>query len=63
MSTVDEKMYRLIGVFLSVSKIFEQVIVHQPSGFFDSKFPPLPSGFRKRCSCQNAVLSLLRNVR
>ena len=51
-STVDKKNYRPISVLPSVSKIFEKVIVHQLSSFFESKFSPLLSGFRKKYSCQ-----------
>ncbi len=50
-----QKNYRPISVLPSVSKIFEKVIVHQLSSFFDSKFSPLLPGFRNTYSCQDVL--------
>ncbi len=60
---MDKKNYRPISVLPSVSKIFEKVIVHQLNGFFESKFAPLLSGFRKKYSCQDVVLNFVEKCK
>ena len=51
--------YRLVNVFSHASKIFERIVFNQINLFFEEKFSPQLTGFRKNHSTQNALLNMI----
>ena len=50
---------RHVSVLSHASKIFERVAFNQTNLFFESKFSPQLTGFRKNHSTQNALLNMI----
>ena len=53
--------YRPISILPLLSKVFERVFYNQLEIFFENKFSKFLCGFRKRHSCQHALISLLKS--
>ena len=53
-----KKILALLVFPSHASKIFKRIVLSQKNLFFNSKFSPLLTGFRKNHSTQNAVLNM-----
>ena len=56
---LNKENYRLFSVFPHASKIFERIVFNQMNIFFESRFSPVLTGFRKNHSTQNALLNMI----
>ena len=56
---LSKENYRHVSVLSHASKIFERAVFNQINLFFESKFSPQLTGFRKNRSTQNALLSMI----
>ena len=59
---LNKENYHPVSVLSHASKIFER-IVNQMNLFFESKFSPQLTGFRKNHSTQNALLNMIEKWR
>ncbi len=55
--------YRPVSILTASSKIFECIMCDQMTEFFATKMSPTLSGFRKKYSCENVLLSCVENWR
>ena len=53
--------YRPISILPLLSKVFEKVLANQLEDFFETRFSKFLCGFRKRHSCQHALINLLKS--
>ena len=60
---LEKGNYRPISLLPILAKIFEKVLAHQITPFFDSVLSPHLSAFRRGYSCQDALLGLLESWR
>ena len=56
---LNKENYRPVSVLSHASKIFERIVFNQMNLFFESKFSPQLTGFRKNHSTQNALLNMI----
>ena len=56
---LNKENYRPVSVLSHASKIFERIVFNQMNLFFESKFSPQLTGFRKNYSTQNALLNMI----
>ena len=56
---LNKENYRPVSVLSHASKIFERIVFNQMNLFFESKFSPQLTGFRKNHSTQNAFLNMI----
>ena len=57
---LNKENYRPVSVLFHASKIFERIVFNQMNLFFESKFSPQLTGFRKKETTQNALLYMIR---
>ncbi len=62
-NSMDVCNYRPVSVLPSMSKIFESVIIDQLSSYFDNKFNPCVSGFRKGYSCETVLVHMIESIK
>ena len=60
---LNKENYRPVNVLSHASKIFERIVFNQTNLFFESKFSPQLTGFRKNHSTQNALLNMIEKWR
>ena len=60
---LNKANYRPVSTLPCMSKIFEGVLVKQLSMYFEMKFSPHLSGFRKEFSCQSVLLNYVENCK
>ena len=60
---LNKENYRPVSVVSHASKIFERIVFNQMNLFFESKFSPQLTGFRKNHSTQNALLNMIEKWR
>ena len=60
---LNKENYRPVSVLSHASKIFERIVFDQMNFFFESKFSPQLTGFRKNHSTQNALLNMIEKWR
>ena len=60
---LSKENYRPVSVLSHASKIFERIVFNQMNLFFESKFSPQLTGFRKNHSTQNALLNMIEKWR
>ena len=60
---LNKENYRPVSVLSHASKIFERIVFNQMNLFFESKFSPQLTGFRKNHSTQNALLNMIEKWR
>ena len=53
--------YRPVSILTSLSKVFESAFCNQLYGFFDIILSKLLSGFRKKYSCQTALIRMIES--
>ena len=58
---LKKENYRPVSVLFHATKIFERIVFNQINLFFESKFSPQLTGFRKNHSTQNALLNMIEN--
>ena len=56
---LSKENYRHVSVLSHASKIFERIVFNQMNLFFESKFSPQLTGFRKNHSTQSALLNMI----
>ena len=56
---LNKENYRPVSVFPHASKIFERIVFNHMNIFFESRFSPVLTGFRKNHSTQNALLNMI----
>ena len=56
---LNKENYGPVSVLSHASKIFERIVFNQMNLFFESKFSPQLTGFRKNHSTQNALLNMI----
>ena len=60
---LSKENYRPVSVLSNASKKFEKDIFNQMNLFFESKFSPQLTGFRKNYSTQNALLNMIKKLK
>ena len=56
---LSKENYLPVSILSYTSKIFEKIAFNQMNLFFESRFPPLLTGFRKKHNKQNSLLNII----